>query len=228
LSEDTYTRYLLLWHYLPDIYLAAMVKQPTANSRTTTADALMGLLSLGPMSGYQLRQLIDESIGNFWTESYGQIYPTLRRLAAEGMVTVKTERAEGRAERKVYTLTKAGHNRLRDWLNLPPQQQVPRNDLLLKLFFGGLVSIDVVARHVESFRAVQHERLQQYTAIADELKRRYARHSNLPFWLMTTSYGLHEARALSDWCDETLAQCQKMKKSKTLRVVKSTREQRGA
>ena len=90
----------------------------------------MGLLSLGPMSGYQLRQLIDESIGNFWTESYGQIYPTLRRLAAEGMVTVKTEREKGRAERKVYTLTKAGHNRLRDWLNLPAQQQVPRNDLL--------------------------------------------------------------------------------------------------
>jgi PadR family transcriptional regulator, regulatory protein AphA len=188
----------------------------------------MGLLSLGPMSGYQLRQLIDESIGNFWTESYGQIYPTLRRLAAEGMVTVKTERDEGRTERKVYTLTKAGQNRMRDWLNLPPQQQVPRNDLLLKLFFGRLVSIDVVARHVESFRAVQQGLMQQYSATVEELEKRYAGHPDLPFWLMTASYGLHEARALSEWCDETLAQCQKMKKSKALRVVRPGKEERGA
>jgi len=189
---------------LIDIYLLAVIQDTTETNRTTTADALMGLLSLGPMSGYQIRQLIDESIGNFWTESYGQIYPTLKRLAAEGMVTFTTEQAEGRAERKVYALTAAGRERLRDWLNLPAHQRVPRNELLLKLFFGSLVSLDVLVRHVESFRAVQQARLQQYTATAEELNRRHGKHPDLPYWLMTVNYGLHEARALSAWCDETL------------------------
>ena len=42
-----------------------------------TPNALLGLLSLRPMSGYDIRQVISESIGYFWSESYGQIYPGL-------------------------------------------------------------------------------------------------------------------------------------------------------
>ena len=52
----------------------------------STPNALLGLLSLGPMSGYDIRQLIPRSIGYFWNESYGQIYPGLKRLAAAGLV----------------------------------------------------------------------------------------------------------------------------------------------
>ena len=57
-----------------------------------TPNALLGLLSLGPMSGYDIRQLIPRSIGHFWSESYGQIYPGLKRLSAAGFVEKKTER----------------------------------------------------------------------------------------------------------------------------------------
>lgn len=186
----------------------------------------MGLLSLGPMSGYQMRQLIDESIGNFWTESYGQIYPTLKRLAAEGMVTFSTEQTEGRAERKVYSLTAAGKERLHDWLNLPVHERVPRNELLLKLFFGSLVPVDVLVRHVETFRALQQERLQRDAATAEELNRRHGKHPDLPYWMMTVNYGLHETRARIAWCDETLAQCHELKRRRGLQVVKKSRRER--
>jgi hypothetical protein len=141
-----------------------MSQDTTETNRTTTADALMGLLSLGPMSGYQIRQLIDE--------------------------------------------------------------RVPRNELLLKLFFGSLVSLDVLVRHVESFRAVQQARLQQYTATAEELNRRHGKHPDLPYWLMTVNYGLHEARALSAWCDETLVQCHELRRRRGLRVVKNAGKER--
>ena len=98
---------------------------------TTTAEALLGMLSLCPMSGYELRKLIGESIGNFWAESYGQIYPTLKRLEKAELV----RSAEGeRAGSKVYSLTEAGSARLREWLGVAPKRQVPRSDLLLKLF----------------------------------------------------------------------------------------------
>ena len=58
-----------------------------------TAKALLGLLSIGPMSGYDLRQLIPWSIGQFWNESYGQIYPALKQMTADGLVERETERA---------------------------------------------------------------------------------------------------------------------------------------
>src|SRR5580698_5529051 len=103
-------------------------------AKTTTTESLLGLLSMGPMSGYEIRQLIEESIGNFWSESYGQIYPALKRMVADGLAEMKEERAEGRPLKKVYSLTERGRERLREWLDLPVAEQVSRNELLLKMF----------------------------------------------------------------------------------------------
>ncbi len=172
--------------------------------KTTTSDALLGLLSLGAMSGYQIRQLIDESIGNFWTESYGQIYPTLKKLLAERMITAKGESRGLAAERTVYSLSAAGRRRVQDWLQLPAHTRTPRNELLLKLFFSGLVSTEVAMRQVETFRAQQEQRIARYESVIAETARRYPKHAHLPFWQMTANYGLHEARALLAWSEETL------------------------
>ena len=57
-------------------------------------------------------QLIPESIGHFWSESYGQIYPGLKRLAADGLVEKKTERQKGRPDRHLYSLTEEGREEL--------------------------------------------------------------------------------------------------------------------
>ncbi len=177
------------------------MNEPT---KTTTADALLGLLSLGSMSGYQLRQLIDESIGNFWTESYGQIYPTLKKLVAEGMVTAQVEARSEKAERTLYSLTAAGRRRVHDWLQLPAQVRPPRNELLLKLFFSGLVPREIATRQLEAFRALQMQRVARYKITAEETERRHAKHPDLPYWLITVRYGLHEAQALIAWSEEAL------------------------
>ena len=57
--------------------------------------AILGMLSIEPMSGYDIKKEIEENISNFWTESYGQIYPVLKSLVAEKLVTktVQKERA---------------------------------------------------------------------------------------------------------------------------------------
>ena len=170
--------------------------------KTTTAEALLGMLSLGAMSGYELRQTIENSIGNFWSESYGQIYPTLKRLEQDGYVTV----AEGdRAGSKVYSLTAAGDARLREWLGVMPRPQVERNELLLKLFFGNLQPVTRVREQIEERRQVELEDLARYDAIEREISRKHAANPALPFWLMTLRYGKAQTRALLGWCDETLA-----------------------
>src|ERR1700729_1070565 len=102
----------------------------------TTSNALLGLLSIKPMSGYDMRHLIAESIGPFWSERNGQIYPALKRMTAQGLVAKKTERTPGKPDRHVYSLTPAGAKRLREWLSTPVAEAVVRNELLLKVFFG--------------------------------------------------------------------------------------------
>jgi DNA-binding PadR family transcriptional regulator len=171
-----------------------------------TPNALLGLLSLRPMSGYDIRQLIPESIGHFWSESYGQIYPGLKRLAAAGLVSKKTERKKGSPDRNVYSLTEDGREQLRRWLNLPVAEVVPRNELLLKLFFGWHVSPDVSREHVQAYLDLHGEKLQAYGAIAKALRRDEADDPQLPFWLMTLSLGRHHSAATVKWCRETLAE----------------------
>jgi PadR family transcriptional regulator AphA len=175
--------------------------------RTTTAEALLGMLSMGAMSGYELRQRIEASIGNFWSESYGQIYPTLKRLEQERMVSA----AEGgRAGSKVYTLTEAGSARLREWLGVMPRPQVERNELLLKLFFGSLQPVEQVREQVAERLRVEKTDMARYEGIEGHLMREHARHPGLPFWLMTLRYGKAQTKALIGWCDETLAELDRL------------------
>jgi DNA-binding PadR family transcriptional regulator len=169
--------------------------------KTTTAEALLGMLSLGPKSGYELKQAIEGSIGNFWHESFGQIYPTLKRLQQDGLV----KGTEGeRSGSTVYALTEAGEKRLRDWLGVMPRPQVKRNELLLKLFFGNLRSVAEVREQIEDTRQRLAASLARYVAISAEIRRVHQGNPGLPFWLMTVRYGEAEARALLGWCDECL------------------------
>ena len=47
---------------------------------------MLGLLAGGPRSGYDIKSIVDRSTRFFWAASYGQIYPELRRLEAEGLI----------------------------------------------------------------------------------------------------------------------------------------------
>ena len=179
----------------------------------TTAHALLGLLTFHPMSGYDMRRLIPESIGHFWSESYGQIYPALNLLSAQGLVERSTKQAKGRPERNVFSLTEAGRRHLEQWLAVPLAPPVPRNELLLKLFFGAHADLSVSRAHVEAHRKAHQAALDQYLAIAKKLQEEYRQDLQLPFWLMTLSYGRHSCSATIAWCDETLQQLDHMQQA---------------
>ena len=187
------------------MYLAAMANQ---SLRTTTAEALLGVLSLRPMSGYQIRQQIEQSIGNFWQESYGQIYPTLKRLRAERLVTI--EEAEGRrsrAESKVYSLTETGRERVMRWIGTPSLPRVPRNEMLLKIFFGEMVPLETVREQVRDFRARHEAQLLRFAGIEQWMRSEHGHDPRMPFWLMTLRYGQAESQAMVAWAEETLRTC---------------------
>src|SRR6266508_2295617 len=108
---------------------------------SSTPYAILGLLNLAPMSGYDVRKEAETSIGYFWSESYGQIYPTLRDLAAQGLIRRRPGRTSAHRDRHVYEITEAGREALALWRAEPPRDSPVRNELLLKLFFGGRDSL---------------------------------------------------------------------------------------
>jgi DNA-binding PadR family transcriptional regulator len=192
-------------YYLSDIYLSDMKDHGGATSK-----ALLGLLSIHPMSGYDVRQLIPWSIGHFWSESYGQIYPALKQMTAAGLVAKKTERQMGRPDRNVYSLTQAGREELRKWLALPPVEAVPRHELMLKIFFGEHAAKGVNREHVAAFLAEHERALKVYAATEKRLKQEEAGDPQLPYWLMTLNFGRHRSRAFVKWSRETLGELERL------------------
>lgn len=167
--------------------------------------AILGLLSLAPQSGYDIKKTVSVSISNFWQESYGQIYPMLRQLTAEGLVLKQVEQQANRPDRHVYELTERGWEELRRWLADPVERQVERNELLLKLFFSHQAAPAVSIAHLQRYRVLLDENLRRYEQLEAEIRQQYAGAAGLASWLITLSYGKHTARALLDWCDETIA-----------------------
>lgn len=177
----------------------------TGTPRTNTSrHAILGVLSLCPMSGYDVKKLIERSIAHFWNESYGQIYPILNRLAAEGFAERRREKQTGKPDRYVYSLTTRGRQELERWLAVPARQEPARSELLLKLFLGSAGPVADSVTQIEHFQTRQREVLATYEDIERQLRKEMADHPQLPFSLLTLHYGQHRCRAMLAWCDESL------------------------
>src|SRR2546421_11891095 len=77
--------------------------------------AVLGLIALGPRSGYDIKRIVDRSIRHFWAASYGQIYPELKRLQEAGWIVGDDAPRGGRA-RRLYRIPAVGRGAPRGWL----------------------------------------------------------------------------------------------------------------
>lgn len=171
--------------------------------------AILGMLALKPASGYGIKKLMEQSTSNFWSESYGQIYPILKRLTEEGLATSHAEKQEGKPERNIYALTEQGKAELVNWLGEPGEEAPERIEILLKLFFGQLLPVEANIAHVEQFREIQQSHLRKYQNIERYLQD-CVREASLDethdmYSLITVRYGILRCQSLLAWCEETLA-----------------------
>ena len=173
-----------------------------------TKYAVLGLLAYAPLSGYDIRRIYAQSLGHFWSESYGHIYPILRRLEEEGLASRDVQRQVGRPDRHLYTITARGREELHRWLLLPADPLKERVELLLKVFHGWEMGSGVVSDQVRAFRAEQETLLQHYAHYEHEMQD--SEEPAVDYWRLTLSCGQHVSRAFISWCDETLATLQEL------------------
>jgi PadR family transcriptional regulator, regulatory protein AphA len=185
-------------------------------STTSTRYALLGLLTMAPASGasgYDLRRWAESSIGHFWRESYGQIYPVLKQLLRDGLVTANEGAGSGKREKTLYAITAAGRKELSQWLQKPARLQPPRNEGLLKLFFGPEAATGANAARVRHLQQFHRGLLARYQAVEREINEQHASHPGLPYWLMTLDYGQRNSQMVVDWCDATLRKLERPSQS---------------
>jgi len=174
--------------------------------RTNKTDfAILGLLSLEPMSGYDMKAFISTSIDFFWQESYGQIYPALQRLLDEGSISRRVAPGKGRPDRHVYRITAKGRKRLAAWLAADTDPEPVRSELLLKLFFGPLAGPAIHERQIGTLLQHQKQRLRAFKEVERGILKEHETSPFHPYWYATLQFGVHVTRARVRWCRETLA-----------------------
>jgi len=122
--------------------------------------ALLGLLAESPKYGYELKRRFEGALGNVWSVSYGQLYPTLRRLSELSWVTKKTEPGKKAAERNIYSITEKGRRKLDEWLLTPVRSTYRVKDefTLRFLFFSKLEPLRVLHYLEEHRRKTAEQR----------------------------------------------------------------------
>ena len=125
---------------------------PDRRELPATTYAILGLLTWGEMSGYDLGKLIEGSIAHFFFKpAKSQIYAELRRLVAEGFATEREVAQDSRPDKRLYAVTPKGRRALRRWLDgSEAGPEVFRSPLCLKVFLGAQMDRETLAAQVKA------------------------------------------------------------------------------
>ncbi|MBS0350264.1 MAG: PadR family transcriptional regulator [Proteobacteria bacterium] len=175
----------------------------TTQPGNKTQYAILGALSIHPMSGYEIKKMMESSTNYFWTESNGQLYPTLAKLAKAKLVTVEKQML-GAKLRKVYSLTQIGKKKLQKWLTEDVESYPQRNELLLKIFYGQNVIPEISTNHIKKYSEKCEAALKIYQNIETKLEAAVKKKEQSVYCLLTVKAGVKHAQTELEWCHEAM------------------------
>lgn len=78
--------------------------------------AILGLLSWKPLTGYDIKKIIQESHYLYWSGNNNQIYKGLIQLEKDGLVNNRVIHQENAPSKKEYNITDRGMDELNNWI----------------------------------------------------------------------------------------------------------------
>jgi len=122
--------------------------------------AVLGLLLESPMHGYELRKRLTGLLGAFRAFSYGSLYPSLRRMQADGLIAEDsgTPGTLKRRARRVYALTPKGRERFAELLADTGPQNYTDDGFGVHLAFFSRTPAEARMRILEGRRRQVEER----------------------------------------------------------------------
>lgn len=168
--------------------------------------AILVSLAERPGTGYEIGQQFQRSIGYFWSATHQQIYRTLKKLAADGLVTFEDIAQDGRPNKKVYTISPAGRELLADWVASPTPLTPLRSDLGVKLRAAEFGDLATVLAELKAHRESAQALLEVYRGFERDY---YPDPESLTgrklHQYLVLRGGVRASEATVAWCDETIA-----------------------
>ncbi|WP_403021572.1 PadR family transcriptional regulator [Salinibacterium sp. GXW1014] len=145
-------------------------------------NAILALLTVEPMTGYDLLKHFEASVGHVWHAPDSQIYPALRAMEKDGLLEGTDVTWGQRGTKRRYAITEAGRTAFREWMDTPLDYPRDRDPVHLKAAYFEWATPDAAALQLRAHIAHYTGRLEQWrekireieTGGSDMLNRRLA------------------------------------------------------
>lgn len=176
----------------------------------TLRDAVLVALLDTEASGYDLAKSFDASVSNFWMATPQQLYRELDRLADDGLISARLVHQERRPDKRVYSLTDAGHAAIRTFSRTAPKPGVLRDELYVKVAALDGDNAAQIQHFVTERRQWTAAKLERYERIRQRLldgrtERQFLAEAARIGPYLTLLRGISLERDNIDWADKTLA-----------------------
>ncbi|MCU0551783.1 MAG: PadR family transcriptional regulator [Leptolyngbya sp. Prado105] len=175
--------------------------------------AILAFLIKQPASGYDLAKKFNADFAQFWKASQQQVYRDLTKLESQGLIASEVVPREGVFDKKLYSITEAGKQFLKQWMLQPCDPAVVREELLLKMMAGELVPLQVLREEVERHRWLHLEVLQRYKQIERDYYEGKTLSTGLQLRYLALKRGIRYERDWVEWCDEALTEIAAIKQT---------------
>lgn len=172
---------------------------------------ILGILHYGPKNGYELKKIIDNSIGLMWTANLSQIYRDLSDLKKRKLIDSKIEMQNDKPNKKIYTITSQGKTEFSRWMHKFPEKlyQTQRDDFMLRIFLGKYLDTKKIIHELIRFHDQQKTALTGLTHFITGLKQ-----SNMDqidekdklYWLLTAKRVMKNLNADIEWANESISE----------------------
>src|SRR5450756_1365860 len=112
--------------------------------------ALLAILAVEPLTGYDLTKHFDRSAANVWHAPHSQIYPELRKLESAGLVTAESVARGDHGVKRTYSVSSAGLDVLVEWVEEATPPVPERDDFRLKATYPEYGSFANARRQFEA------------------------------------------------------------------------------
>ena len=168
--------------------------------------ALLTALHESPCSGYDLAKKFDGTVGFFWSASHQQIYRELTKLEEQAYISALVVKQSNRPDKKIYEVTAAGKDYLREWIARPSTVAAIKDELLVKLFAGDLVDPALLLSELEHHRSQHQELLDTYKSIEQRFFAETCQLDvNRRYQYLTLRQGIRLETEWLAWCAESIA-----------------------
>lgn len=162
------------------------------------ASIALGMVLEGDLTGYDIKKRIEKGIGVFYKASFGSLYPALKKLTRDGLLTTY-EHPQGGRQKIFYRVTEEGKRQFYEWLSAPMDIFEGTNTHLAKVYFFDNLPAEIRQRQLLKYEINNIDYLKKLRDLERDFKKIEGKDA-VYYKLSTLYYGISITQRTIQWC----------------------------